>query len=485
VPRPTIASLLLLFALGGCADDGHALLVDLRTDYAPGVEFVLVRTVIEGETTRLAPGVIGADFGAGIRIAEFDGLSEGRYTADVTIENAAGEVVGQRRVQIELSSNLALPLTIFRSCEDVTCGAGLSCIGGACVDEACSPLNPTACPDEGECEDATDCTAAVSCDVGRCSERRCIYVPDDSLCGDGDVCVPTTGCVSPPTDAGTDGAMDSAVQDSGVGDAGDGGSLSDTYFALVSAQDRGSPPYSAAAGDIVGDLSIRARGGNTYEIVFRSVMLADGAPREAPFFGVGDMTIATDGAFVITLGATETMIWRVTTADTTYTMTTDFGDPRSTVDPSEVAEQVVLERQPSFPPTQTVGDWQMTAIHSPDGMRHPVGVCWVDSPESLIARGSMRVDDNWVADFSFITSFYSDTTCGSFVGESTITTLALVFETGSTVDIYHWFTADSTGERRTYDVTRDADALNLAQTSCGPSGCESDVGDIEYALSGT
>ncbi len=57
------------------------------------------------------------------------------------------------------------------------------------------------CNDEGQCEfgDAPDCDDGVACTVDVCDEIQdeCIAIQDSSLCGPGEMCDPTDGCMMP------------------------------------------------------------------------------------------------------------------------------------------------------------------------------------------------------------------------------------------------------------------------------------------------
>jgi hypothetical protein len=94
-----------------------------------------------------------------------------------------------------------------------------SCVGGRCVDPACSELAPDLCA-PGECSADADCAPPSECAVGVCVEGGCLYAANDSACAPGQTCSPTMGCIGvmPPMDAGMDtGAPDAdATVDSAV-----------------------------------------------------------------------------------------------------------------------------------------------------------------------------------------------------------------------------------------------------------------------------
>ncbi len=222
--------LVLSIALCGCGDDATpSLIVDLKTDLVPVVEFVGASTEVSS-----APFVAGAargpgvevvvsgdqDFLRGVRIAEIDGLSAGPLYVRVSALAAGGGVVVGRVTSVNLRGRLALTVVLTRTCSGVTCppeGAPnlIACHGGRCVDPACSPEDPTACGD-GQCDSAHPCAAGPPCVALTCASGACLATPDDAACLATQRCDVTLGCVARDMmtpDAGHCAARETACTD--------------------------------------------------------------------------------------------------------------------------------------------------------------------------------------------------------------------------------------------------------------------------------
>jgi len=212
------ASLMLIVA--GCDAGGRSLIVEIRTDLIPGVEFVTARASLSapGSNEVTIPAVLGEDFTTSVRLAEFDGLADGSYELVVTASDVAGEAVVARTVRVELREDLAVTVALSRSCRDITCPmsgdapASTTCAAGRCVDPACSELTPDRC-EPGDCTVDEGCTMPSDCAVGLCVEGGCFYAADDTACPSGQTCSPSVGCVDVgvPMDASMDSAADTTV----------------------------------------------------------------------------------------------------------------------------------------------------------------------------------------------------------------------------------------------------------------------------------
>lgn len=219
---------LLALALGACGDGAeHRLVVDVRTDLTPGVDFFTVEAALAAPADRrVIPAVMGQDFVGAVRLAEFDGLPEGNYQVVVTAADASGGVAGRRTVRVELTTDLSVTVTLSRSCQGVVCPmagddpARVTCAAGRCVEPECSDVAPERCA-PGDCARDADCAPVVECNEGLCVEGGCLFVPDDSACAPEQLCAATLGCVDrgDPTDAGAPDA--GAPDDSGTRDAGE------------------------------------------------------------------------------------------------------------------------------------------------------------------------------------------------------------------------------------------------------------------------
>jgi len=226
-----IRLLLALIMLTGCGDDGYQLIVQVRTDLLPGTEFVTVRaSLAEPSVTDVIPAVIGDDFITPVRLTELDALPAGSYDLVVTAADAAGAEIVHRTVRVDLRENLAVTVTLSRSCQGIVCPmAGnpaslTTCASGRCVDPTCSELATAACS-PGDCTMDADCVSSSACAVGLCVEGGCLFAADDSACSTGEICSPTVGCVTvdPPLDAGMDTGADAGMDagDTSVPDAAD------------------------------------------------------------------------------------------------------------------------------------------------------------------------------------------------------------------------------------------------------------------------
>lgn len=182
----------LVWLLTACSSSPASLVVDVRTDLVPGVEFDVLRLAIDGESVALTTADATLDYLAGARIAEIDELAPGTYRLTLTAA-ARGEPVLERNVLVQLHGEHAVTVLMTRDCRDVTCGAGQSCVGGSCVSESCTPETPAECP-EPECFADADCgDPAATCASARCVEGAC-FEHDDGGCGAGSFCRVDDGC---------------------------------------------------------------------------------------------------------------------------------------------------------------------------------------------------------------------------------------------------------------------------------------------------
>jgi hypothetical protein len=193
-------------ALFGC-DGGTQLLVDVRTDYAPGREFTRVEVVLRsGDTAVRSVETITdelEDYLAGERVAELEDLAPGAYTLEVTLRSPSGET-GAAAIPLSLSASRGITVVITRDCAGVTCPeAGGSadateCLNARCVEPDCLLGDRGACV--ARCASDSECAAGAACTRGRCIDGVCLVASDPSVCPGG-VCDPEDGCVT-RTDAG-------------------------------------------------------------------------------------------------------------------------------------------------------------------------------------------------------------------------------------------------------------------------------------------
>jgi hypothetical protein len=232
-----------LAAVAGCGDDESVtMIVEVKTDMVPGVEFAAVRAVVtQGrrmeETS--SPAFLDDDFREARRIAEIGGLASGELSLRVDLLGARREAVLGRTVRVDASSGpLIVTVVITRSCRDVVCPndgspEATECLGGRCVPPDCSALDPTECG-VSECNTASDCAGAVACVAQACEEGSCLELPGD--CPAGLYCQPGVGCLATPEDGG--------LADAGPSDASrpDAATMDAAMSPDAGPPDAGSPP---------------------------------------------------------------------------------------------------------------------------------------------------------------------------------------------------------------------------------------------------
>lgn len=214
-----------MLAVGACSSDEVDLLVDLKTDYVPGVEFAFVRGyLVRGDAEIATPPVVatyGTDFTSGRRIAEFPGLTPGSHQVRVVLRDLADEVVAERRLVAQVRAGGAVTVVIGRACGDVECPGTLDpasateCANGACVPPECGEAMPEACA--RRCLADTDCATEVSCARAVCAHGECLAIATDA-CGAAAYCHPDLGCLELP--GGDAGTRDAGGDDAGGDDAG-------------------------------------------------------------------------------------------------------------------------------------------------------------------------------------------------------------------------------------------------------------------------
>ncbi len=231
---PTPVVLIAALALAACDGGNVALVVDLRTDYLPGHQFVGVRVELLdadlGEV-RMRDDTFATsadDYLSGARVAELSSLTPGDVAIRVSLLDTSGAAIAQRTTLLTVSSQHALTVLITSSCEGVSCpGAAddpthTACLGGRCVDPRCSPETPELCGDPGCTRDA-DCESPVPCAAGVCVADECFLRADDARCAASELCDPRAGCVlRPGVDAGPGCPATETSCDDGVDEDCDG-----------------------------------------------------------------------------------------------------------------------------------------------------------------------------------------------------------------------------------------------------------------------
>lgn len=189
------------------------LIVDVRTDLVPGVEFDRVRAV-----TDEVEEVVSANEGDWIEanrvldVRDLDRDSSRVVTVEVLLRD---EVVVSTRAIVDNRDDAGVTLVLTRDCRGVSCAMNERCFAGSCANEACLDGTQPSCP-MAECMTDVDCPSPMqSCARAACVEGVCVEV-DDDMCGPTETCDPDDGCVAQPEpDAGApdggDMSMDAAV----------------------------------------------------------------------------------------------------------------------------------------------------------------------------------------------------------------------------------------------------------------------------------
>ncbi len=200
---------LFTWLLSSCTPQPVEVLIDLKTDMVPGVEFSSVRTELFGsippaeamaseDHTRVLRVDRGQVWDTAMRIADLSGIAPGRYYARVRLETE-GETVLQRLALLTIRETSIFTVTMTRDCRGVMCPAAdgdpttTACLGGRCVNPRCTEETPEYCPDPA-CSSDADCASTVACASARCVSGACLALGDDALCDPDAWCRPDTGC---------------------------------------------------------------------------------------------------------------------------------------------------------------------------------------------------------------------------------------------------------------------------------------------------
>ncbi len=198
----------LSFALGCAGAPPGALVVDIETDFVPGIEFRDVESELVAFVGELPNGVTLFERAQPafepeaestiLRVASFDALAPGDYLLLVRLRAVDGFQVAEARQLVTFSGRptiVRLPLS--RGCFGVFCpGPGdpaenTRCRRGLCVPERCAPDDPECSP---ECETDANCAPSSPCTEPRCVDGDCQQTPVHSRCGALEWCDPGSGC---------------------------------------------------------------------------------------------------------------------------------------------------------------------------------------------------------------------------------------------------------------------------------------------------
>ncbi|MGF1465877.1 MAG: MopE-related protein [Sandaracinaceae bacterium] len=190
-------------AVAGCGRGGPVLTVRVVSDLRPVLDFALVRveSVREPDSDldgfEAAPtvsrGVLASEpFSLGVDVARLALPGQGTYRVHVALQDEDGATVvrGDARVE-QTSADQNVVFVLARSCVDVECAEGQTCLGGVCVPLDCpgDPECPVVCDVDG------DCSTDVPCADARCVGGTCLEVARDERCPISEVCDPDVGCV--------------------------------------------------------------------------------------------------------------------------------------------------------------------------------------------------------------------------------------------------------------------------------------------------
>jgi len=223
--RVSIGLAALLLSLTACESDGASVVVDLRTDLVPGVEFVSVRTTLDSPVrVDDRSAVMSDDFVAGERVAELTDVPMGGGRLVVSLIDSAGDEVAARALRIDVAGDTGVTVVVTRDCVDVSCGSSQTCSGGTCVSEFClEGVSADRCA-PSECAAPEECAPMSGCSEARCVDGLCLYAAADGACGDEEYCDVVEGCTifvapadsGPPDTSVVDSGSDSAPIDSAV-----------------------------------------------------------------------------------------------------------------------------------------------------------------------------------------------------------------------------------------------------------------------------
>lgn len=214
----------------GCQRE-HRVRIDLKSDLVPGVEVGSVVTRFERD---LSPITIAVNRMTSLRrgvIAAEGEVSSGTLAATLSLVDIGGEVVGTRRVVLDVREDTGVTVVFTRNCLGVACpSAGPSdteCLDGLCVAPECSPERLDLCGEAFTgCLSDLDCDApTAACADVSCVSSVCLSEESSGVCTDEtEYCDPDDGCAPLPTttdagDTGTDTGPSDAGEDTEPADA--------------------------------------------------------------------------------------------------------------------------------------------------------------------------------------------------------------------------------------------------------------------------
>ena len=217
-----LAAMLCTFVACDGDDGTSSVIVDVRTDLSPGVDFAAVDVSLRhsaGTASDSTPALGTEDWFNGIRVAEFSGAAPGLATLQVAMRDSTGAIVLRRPVEVTVRGDLGITVAMTRDCLGVSCpgaadaASATACLGGSCVEAECRVGVLQLCGSV-RCIADIGCGMPAGCVTPRCVGGACVFELDQSMCASGEICDAIQSCVGelPPNDAGT--------RDVGTPDAG-------------------------------------------------------------------------------------------------------------------------------------------------------------------------------------------------------------------------------------------------------------------------
>ncbi len=200
--RGLYAGLALCALALGCEAQQTTLIVQVRTDLAPGRDFAEVRVSPDFASPIHTAAGAGREWGSGVRVAELAGLGSDEASLEVAALDAAGAVVVSRPVRVRLEGGVqVVTVLLTRACGGVVCpSAGdppdaVACVAGRCVAEECVVEREESCG-TAECAGDAECGGGSACATARCVAGACFLAPDHAACAADEVCDAALGCAT-------------------------------------------------------------------------------------------------------------------------------------------------------------------------------------------------------------------------------------------------------------------------------------------------
>ncbi len=208
----------------GCKGGGTELIVDVRTDYVPGIEFSeveVVRLGDDGDTVFSRIAEQGDDYVRGLRIVELD-VNNSRVELRARLLAADGRRIADRRQLVEVRGTTGVTIVITRDCEGIACPDEQECLDGQCVEPGCSPERPELCGTLVLCGRDEACTQPnAMCARAVCEGSLCFDQEIEGACAANEYCVPEEGCVARPDEMTDAGPMPDSTVSPDAGGCGD------------------------------------------------------------------------------------------------------------------------------------------------------------------------------------------------------------------------------------------------------------------------